>query len=63
MDVMVRTLGTAEHPIRTRLIEATDPGSVEQAFEAFLEMLRETATPSVVAHIEESFRDQLPIRQ
>lgn len=67
MDVMARTLGTAEHPIRTRLIEATDPGSVEppfdndgaQAFEAFLEMLRETATPSVVAHIEESFRDQL----
>lgn len=60
MDVMVRTFGTAEHPIRTRLIEATDQISVEQAFEAFLETLRESATPSVVAHIEEAFRAQLP---
>lgn len=48
MDAMVRTLGTAEHPIRTRLIEATDQAFVEQAFEAFLETLREAATPSVV---------------
>ncbi|WP_340527743.1 hypothetical protein [Cupriavidus necator] len=53
MDAMVRTLGTAEHPIRTRLIEATDQAFVEQAFEAFLETLREAATPSVVAHIEQ----------
>lgn len=63
MDVIARTFGTAEHPIRARLIEATDQGSVELVFEAFLEALREAATPSVVAHIEESFRAQLPISE
>lgn len=60
MDIVVRTLGTADLPIRTRLIEATDLLSVRQAFEAFLEILRETATPSLVANIEESFREQFP---
>lgn len=63
MDVMVRTLGTAEHPVRTLLVEATDRGSVEQAFEECLQMLRETARPSMVAQIEESFCEQLPIRE
>jgi hypothetical protein len=61
MDVMVRTFGSADHPIQTRLIGATDQASVEAVFEAFLEALREASTPSVVAHIEESFRAQLPV--
>lgn len=60
MDIVVRTLGTADHPIRTRLIEATDLHSVKQAFEALLEILRQRAAPSVVTSIEKSFRDQFP---
>ncbi len=61
MDITERTLGTAGYPIKTRLPEATDLASIKQAFEEFLEVLREKATPSMVAHIEERFLDLLPL--
>lgn len=61
MDMMVRTFGPKDHPARMQLIEETDQAAVKQAFETFLEILRGMATPSMVAHVEESFRNLLPI--
>ncbi|MGT2489828.1 hypothetical protein ACU4GD_02990 [Cupriavidus basilensis] len=62
MDAMVRAFGTTDHPVRRRLIEATDPASVEAAFGEFLGVLREIATPSMVGQIEESFRESCDAR-
>lgn len=61
MDAMVRAFGTTDHPVRRRLIEATDPASVEAAFGEFLGVLQEIATPSMVGQIEESFRSLMPV--
>ncbi|MGO4331711.1 hypothetical protein AB4Z48_24320 [Cupriavidus sp. 2TAF22] len=61
MDVMARSFGTMDHPIRTRLVEATDRAAVEQAFEDFRQVLGGMASPSLVTHIENSFRDLLPL--
>lgn len=61
MDVMARTFGTADHPIRARLVEATDRAAVEAAFEEFQVVLKDMASPSLAAHIEEAFRDVLPL--
>jgi len=61
MDVMARTFGTADHPLRARLVEATDRAAVELVFDAFQVLLNDTASPSLVAHIEASFRDLLPL--
>ncbi|WP_276264368.1 hypothetical protein [Cupriavidus basilensis] len=61
MDVMARTFGTADHPIRARLVEATDRAAVEAAFEEFLVVLGDMASPSLVAHIEGAFRELLPL--
>lgn len=61
MDLTERTLGRTGHPIKTRLIEAMDCASIEQAFQEFLDIMRVKATPAIVAHIEERFRHVLPI--
>lgn len=61
MDVMARTFGNADHPIRARLVEASERAAVEAAFEEFREMLGDMASPSLVAHIEASFRELLPL--
>jgi hypothetical protein len=61
MDVAERTLGRTGHPIKTRLVEAMDSASIEQAFQEFLNIMRGKATPAIVAHIEERFRNVLPL--
>ncbi|WP_454722729.1 MULTISPECIES: hypothetical protein [Cupriavidus] len=61
MDVMARTFGTPDHPLRGQLVEATDRAAVELVFDAFQVLLNDTASPSLVAHIEASFRDLLPL--
>ncbi|MBF6992343.1 hypothetical protein IPF36_32255 [Cupriavidus sp. IK-TO18] len=61
MDVAERTLGRTGHPIKTRLIEAMDSASIEEAFQEFLDILRGKATPAIVDHIEGRFRDVLPV--
>ncbi|WP_420993693.1 hypothetical protein ACKI2N_015295 [Cupriavidus sp. 30B13] len=61
MDVMARTFGTSDHPLRARLVEATDRAAVELVFDAFQVLLNDTASPSLVAHIESSFRELLPL--
>lgn len=61
MDVAERTLGRTGHPIKTRLIEAMDLAAIEQAFQEFLDIMRGRATPAIVAHIEERFRNVLPL--
>jgi hypothetical protein len=61
MDVTARTFGTADHPIRARLVEATDRAAVEAAFEEFQVVLKDMASPSLAAQIEEAFRELLPL--
>jgi len=61
IDVAERMLGRTGHPIKTRLIEAMDSASIEQAFHEFLDIMRGKATPAIVAHIEERFRAVLPL--
>lgn len=61
MDVAERMLGRTGHPIKTRVIEAMDSASIEQAFQEFLDIMRGKATPAIVAHIEERFRNVLPL--
>ncbi|MGY2488200.1 hypothetical protein [Cupriavidus sp. CP313] len=61
MDIMAQTFGTPDNSIRMRLISAADLADVEQSFEEFLVVLRGMAKPSMVAHIEKSFRGLLPI--
>ncbi|WP_316150623.1 hypothetical protein [Cupriavidus sp. BIC8F] len=61
MDITERTLGATGNPFKTRLLEATDLASIKQALEEFLQIMRGKATPSMVAHIEESFLDLLPV--
>ncbi|WER49916.1 hypothetical protein CupriaWKF_22675 [Cupriavidus sp. WKF15] len=61
MDVAERTLGRTGHPIKTRLVEAMDLASIELAFQEFLDIMRRKATPAIVAHIEERFRNVLPL--
>ncbi|MRS97672.1 hypothetical protein GJQ57_03285 [Ralstonia pickettii] len=60
MDIAARTFSSAEHPIRQRLVEATDRASVEGAFDALLAALREATSASMVEQVEVSFRGFLP---
>jgi len=60
MDIAARTFSSAEHPIRQRLVEATDRASVESAFDALLAALREATSASMVEQVEVSFRGFLP---
>ncbi|CAJ0771240.1 hypothetical protein [Ralstonia chuxiongensis] len=63
MDIAARTFSSAEHPIRKRLVEATDRASVESAFDALLEALREATSASMVEQVEVSFRGFLPAEE
>lgn len=63
MDIAARTFSSAEHPIRVRLVEATDRASVESAFEALLAALREATSASMVEQVEMSFRGFLPAEE
>ncbi|GCB02828.1 hypothetical protein [Ralstonia sp. SET104] len=60
MDIAARTFTSAEHPIRQRLVEATDRASVEGAFDALMAALREATSASMVEQVEMSFRGFLP---
>lgn len=60
MDIAARTFSSAEHPVRQRLVEATDRASVESAFDALLAALREATSASMVEQVEVSFRGFLP---
>lgn len=61
MEMAERTVGRTGHPIKTRLVEAMDSTSIEKAFQEFLDIMRGKATPAIVAHIEERFRNVLPL--
>jgi hypothetical protein len=61
MDITERTLGATGRPIKMRLLNATDRESIEQAYGEFVQTMREKTTSSMVAHIEESFFDLLPL--
>jgi len=63
MDIAARTFSSAEHPIRQRLVEATDRASVEGAFEALMAALREATSASMVEQVEVSFRGFLPAEE
>ncbi|CAJ0776040.1 hypothetical protein ACTHR6_08215 [Ralstonia holmesii] len=63
MDIAARTFSSAEHPIRQRLVEATDRASVESAFDALLAALREATSASMVEQVEVSFRGFLPAEE
>lgn len=63
MDIAARTFSSAEHPIRLRLVEATDRASVEGAFEALMAALREATSASMVEQVEVSFRGFLPVEE
>jgi len=63
MDIAARTFSSAEHPIRLRLVEATDRASVEGAFEALMAALREATSASMVEQVEVSFRGFLPAEE
>lgn len=63
MDIAARTFASAEHPIRQRLVEATDRASVEGAFDALLAALREATSASMVEQVEVSFRGFLPAEE
>lgn len=60
MDIAARTFSSAEHPIRQRLVEATDRAAVEDAFDALLAALREAMSASMVEQVEVAFRGFLP---
>ncbi|WP_052495196.1 hypothetical protein [Cupriavidus basilensis] len=60
IGVMERMLGASDHPVRALLKSATDTPSLARAFEDCLVIMREIATPSMVAHVETSFRDLMP---
>jgi hypothetical protein len=38
-----------------------DSASIEQVFQEFLDIMHGKTTPAIVAHIEERFRDVLPV--
>ncbi|SFP57948.1 hypothetical protein SAMN03159417_02540 [Ralstonia sp. NFACC01] len=63
MDIAARTFSSAEHPVRQRLVEATDRASVESAFDALLAALREATSASMVEQVEVSFRGFLPAEE
>lgn len=63
MDIAARTFSSAEHPIRVRLMEATDRAAVEGAFDALLAALREATSVSMVEQVETSFRAFLPAEE
>ena len=63
MDIAARTFSSAEHPIRQRLVEATDRAAVEGAFDALLAALREATSASMVEQVEVSFRGFLPAEE
>lgn len=63
MDIAARTFTSAEHPIRQRLVEATDRASVEGAFDALMAALREATSASMVEQVEVSFRGFLPAEE
>lgn len=63
MDIAARTFSSAEHPIRQRLVEATDRASVEGAFDALMAALREATSASMVEQVEVSFRGFLPAEE
>ncbi|MCO5399426.1 hypothetical protein [Ralstonia soli] len=60
MDIAARTFSSAEHPIRVRLVEATDRAAVEGAFEALMTALHEVTSASMVEQVKTSFRGFLP---
>lgn len=60
MDIAARTFSSVEHPIRRRLVEATDRDAVEGAFDALLAALREATSASMVEQVESAFRGFLP---
>ncbi|WP_426399845.1 hypothetical protein ACN9M1_17540 [Ralstonia sp. R-29] len=63
MDIAARTFTSAEHPIRQRLVEATDRASVEGAFDALMAALREATSASMVEQVEVAFRGFLPAEE
>lgn len=63
MDIAARTFSSAEHPIRLRLVEATDRAAVEGAFDALMAALREATSASMVEQVEVSFRGFLPAEE
>ncbi len=63
MDIAARTFNSAEHPIRQRLVEATDRAAVEGAFDALLAALREATSASMVEQVEVAFRGFLPAEE
>lgn len=60
MDIAARTFSAADHPIRQRLVEATDRAAVESAFEALMAALHEATSASMLEQVEASFRGFLP---
>ena len=63
MDIAARTFTSAEHPIRQRLVAATDRASVEGAFDALMAALREATSASMVQQVEVAFRGFLPAEE
>jgi len=63
MDIAARTFSSAEHPIRQRLVAATDRASVEGAFDVLMAALREATSASMVEQVEVSFRGFLPAEE
>lgn len=63
MDIAARTFSSAEHPVRQRLVQATDRASVESAFDALLAALRDATSASMVEQVEVSFRGFLPAEE
>ena len=63
MDIAARTFSSAEHPVRLRLVEATDRASVEGAFDALMAALREATSASMVEQVESAFRGFLPVEE
>lgn len=60
MDIAARAFSSAEHPIRQRLLEATDRSALEGAFEALRAALCDVTSASMVAQVELAFRGFLP---
>lgn len=63
MDIAARTFSSAEHPVRLRLVEATDRASVEGAFDALMAALLEATSASMVEQVEIAFRGFLPVEE
>lgn len=60
LDVIRRSFGPAGHPLHDRLLAATDRDAIEDTFDALIEVLARTSSPTMVAYIEQSFFDLLP---